>query len=234
MSALLLLLLTAFTSCATETSSPEEPPSPAVEAPAPTSSVDCQLIARDLATTLTNDRAAVVDPRERGARECRTQIEAAAYPHFLQTCEAQAASVSSTSSLEAYYRQQLATYEALQSERYPGEKAQWITFYRDALSSLKDSNASLQASASRQCEASARSQASLFAAGIPTTVTGDHRSGARSATTTPPATSPAGPSGGYNEQGCPKNQYVSGYTRKDGTRVEGYYRNSPSDGCGGG
>jgi hypothetical protein len=37
---------------------------------------------------------------------------------------------------------------------------------------------------------------------------------------------------GYNDEGCPKNQFVSGYTRSDGTRVQGYWRNSSSDGCG--
>jgi hypothetical protein len=45
--------------------------------------------------------------------------------------------------------------------------------------------------------------------------------------------SPASGSG-LNDVGCPKNQWVSGYTRADGTYVAGYYRNSPSDGCGGG
>ncbi len=35
----------------------------------------------------------------------------------------------------------------------------------------------------------------------------------------------------YNDVGCPKNQYVSGYTRSNGTYVQGYYRNSPSDDC---
>jgi hypothetical protein len=37
--------------------------------------------------------------------------------------------------------------------------------------------------------------------------------------------------GGYNDKGCPKDQYVNGYYRKNGTYVEGYYRNSPTDGC---
>lgn len=40
--------------------------------------------------------------------------------------------------------------------------------------------------------------------------------------------------GGYNDQGCPRDQWVEGYVRDDGTRVDGYYRNSPHDGCGGG
>lgn len=35
--------------------------------------------------------------------------------------------------------------------------------------------------------------------------------------------------GELNEAGFPKNQYVRPYTRKDGTHVDGYYRNSPSD-----
>ena len=35
----------------------------------------------------------------------------------------------------------------------------------------------------------------------------------------------------YNDAGCPKNQWVNGYTRSDGTYVNGYYRNSPSDNC---
>lgn len=42
------------------------------------------------------------------------------------------------------------------------------------------------------------------------------------------------PSYETNDQGCPKNQYVSGYYRSDGTYVHGYSRNSPTDGCGGG
>jgi hypothetical protein len=40
--------------------------------------------------------------------------------------------------------------------------------------------------------------------------------------------------GDLNDVGCPKNQWVSGYYRADGTYVDGYFRNSPSDGCGGG
>lgn len=36
---------------------------------------------------------------------------------------------------------------------------------------------------------------------------------------------------GYNDVGCPKNQYVSGYYRSNGTYVNSYYRNSPSDDC---
>jgi hypothetical protein len=32
-----------------------------------------------------------------------------------------------------------------------------------------------------------------------------------------------------NDAGFPENQYVRPYTRRDGTRVDGYYRNSPSD-----
>ena len=42
------------------------------------------------------------------------------------------------------------------------------------------------------------------------------------------------PPGGYNGAGCPRDQWVNGYFRKDGTYVDGYYRNSPTDGCGGG
>ena len=37
--------------------------------------------------------------------------------------------------------------------------------------------------------------------------------------------------GSYNDAGCVKNQYVSGYTRGNGTYVSGYWRNSPSDNC---
>jgi hypothetical protein len=37
--------------------------------------------------------------------------------------------------------------------------------------------------------------------------------------------------GGYNDAGCPKNQWVSGYFRSDGTYVGGYWRNSPNDSC---
>lgn len=37
--------------------------------------------------------------------------------------------------------------------------------------------------------------------------------------------------GGYNSVGCPKNQYVSGYYRSNGTYVSGYWRNSPNDNC---
>ena len=52
----------------------------------------------------------------------------------------------------------------------------------------------------------------------------------------PPAEVPAGiPSssapGGYNAAGCPKNQWVNGYVRADGTVVSGYWRNSPTDSC---
>jgi hypothetical protein len=36
--------------------------------------------------------------------------------------------------------------------------------------------------------------------------------------------------GQLNGAGYPKNQYVSPYFRKDGTFVQGYWRNSPSDG----
>ncbi len=37
--------------------------------------------------------------------------------------------------------------------------------------------------------------------------------------------------GSYNDAGCVKNQYVSGYYRSNGTYVGGYWRNSPSDNC---
>jgi hypothetical protein len=37
--------------------------------------------------------------------------------------------------------------------------------------------------------------------------------------------------GGYNGAGCPKNQWVSGYFRSDGSYVSGYWRNSPADSC---
>lgn len=37
--------------------------------------------------------------------------------------------------------------------------------------------------------------------------------------------------GDLNRAGCTVNQYVRGYTRSDGTRVSGYWRNSPSDSC---
>ena len=40
------------------------------------------------------------------------------------------------------------------------------------------------------------------------------------------------PPGGYNDEGCPKDQWVDGYTRRDGTRVRGHWRNSGNDGCG--
>jgi hypothetical protein len=36
--------------------------------------------------------------------------------------------------------------------------------------------------------------------------------------------------GGYNAAGFPKNQYVRPYLRRDGTFVNGYWRNSPTDG----
>jgi hypothetical protein len=36
--------------------------------------------------------------------------------------------------------------------------------------------------------------------------------------------------GEFNDAGFPKNQYVRPYVRRDGTRVDGYWRNSPSDG----
>lgn len=36
--------------------------------------------------------------------------------------------------------------------------------------------------------------------------------------------------GEYNDAGFPKNQYVRPYMRSDGTYVDGYWRNSPSDG----
>ncbi len=168
-------------------------------------------------------------------QRCRAEIEAAAYPVFQQTCVAEATSLGS-SALEDSYRQRLAHYEALQTEQYPGEKAQWTTFYRNMLASREQSSARARASASRVCEASARSQASLLAAGLPTSVSPRGRAtGPSSPTTSPPLTiSPTNPAGGYNGQGCPKNQYVTGHTRRDGTYVEGYYRNSPSDGCGGG
>lgn len=57
--------------------------------------------------------------------------------------------------------------------------------------------------------------------------------------TTPDLSVPGGgtstyPPGGYNDQGCPKDQWTNGYTRKDGTYVNGYWHNSPTDGCGGG
>jgi hypothetical protein len=41
----------------------------------------------------------------------------------------------------------------------------------------------------------------------------------------------SGAPGGYNGAGCPKNQWVNGYYRSDGTYVSGYWRNSPSDSC---
>jgi hypothetical protein len=50
----------------------------------------------------------------------------------------------------------------------------------------------------------------------------------------PPTYTDPYPPGGYNDVGCPKDQWVNGYYRKDGTYVNGYYRNSPTDGCGGG
>lgn len=52
--------------------------------------------------------------------------------------------------------------------------------------------------------------------------------------TTPDYDLPDYPPGGYNDAGCPRDQWVNGYYRKDGTYVNGYYRNSPTDGCGGG
>lgn len=42
------------------------------------------------------------------------------------------------------------------------------------------------------------------------------------------------PPGGYNSSGCPRDQWTNGYTRSNGTHVDGYYHNSPYDGCGGG
>lgn len=36
--------------------------------------------------------------------------------------------------------------------------------------------------------------------------------------------------GSFNEAGFPKNQFVRPYLRRDGTFVQGYWRNSPSDG----
>lgn len=36
--------------------------------------------------------------------------------------------------------------------------------------------------------------------------------------------------GGYNAAGFPKNQYVRSYVRSNGTFVQGYWRNSPTDG----
>lgn len=50
----------------------------------------------------------------------------------------------------------------------------------------------------------------------------------------PDYSDPSYPPGGYNDAGCPRDQWVNGYYRKDGTYVNGYYRNSPTDGCGGG
>ena len=48
----------------------------------------------------------------------------------------------------------------------------------------------------------------------------------------------AGENGSYyrepNSAGHPKNHYVDGYDRSDGTYTEGYWRNSPNDGLGGG
>jgi hypothetical protein len=35
----------------------------------------------------------------------------------------------------------------------------------------------------------------------------------------------------YNSAGCPKNQYVNGYYKANGTYVAGYWRNSPTDNC---
>lgn len=35
----------------------------------------------------------------------------------------------------------------------------------------------------------------------------------------------------YNSVGCPKNQWVNGYYRSNGTYVQGYWRNSPNDDC---
>jgi hypothetical protein len=45
---------------------------------------------------------------------------------------------------------------------------------------------------------------------------------------------PSPPPGGYNDQGCPRDQWTNGYIRKDGTYVNGYWHNGPNDGCGGG
>lgn len=40
--------------------------------------------------------------------------------------------------------------------------------------------------------------------------------------------------GEKNDAGYPKNQYVDGYRRSDGSYTRGYWRNSPDDGLGGG
>jgi hypothetical protein len=40
----------------------------------------------------------------------------------------------------------------------------------------------------------------------------------------------SGSIGGFNAAGFPKNQYVRPYIRSDGTSVNGYWRNSPTDG----
>lgn len=37
--------------------------------------------------------------------------------------------------------------------------------------------------------------------------------------------------GSFNDAGCVKDQYVSGYFRSNGTYVSGYWRNSPYDNC---
>jgi hypothetical protein len=45
-----------------------------------------------------------------------------------------------------------------------------------------------------------------------------------------PSYSPPSYYGQLNGAGYPKNQYVSPYFRRNGTYVQGYWRNSPSDG----
>jgi hypothetical protein len=37
---------------------------------------------------------------------------------------------------------------------------------------------------------------------------------------------------GYNDEGCPQTEWVEGYTKANGTVVDGYWRNPRDDGCG--
>jgi hypothetical protein len=183
--------------------------------------LDCAAAGREWAHRLGENQFVTVSD-QRHTRECSAQIANAVVGYYQQRCEAEWA--PSESSNLAYNRERLRYYEQKQAA-YPGEREQMVSFYRGLIARSEEQTAAAKKRVAQTCTGLARANAGLFSVGgSPATVA---RSG-------PPPAAPSSPPGGYNEQGCPKGEWVNGYTRKDGTRVQGYWRNSGRDGCGGG
>lgn len=133
---------------------------------------------------------------------------------------------------DAIAEEQQAAEEAAEQHRRAEEEAERL---EEELEEAEAARAEAEAEAD---EAERRRRAAEAQSSYRSTYSSPSRSSSPSYSS-PSYSSPSYPSssslsGGYNAAGCPRNQYVSGYTRSDGTYVDSYYRNSPNDGCGGG